>query len=99
MSIDRNIRKEASFSRVSQRLKEEIDSWRPYAVALRHEDREIFRDMMNAVSTSYSAAIAQAERGYDTEALMISILLSQQKTIKWLSNLLEKLRKKQTNVG
>ena len=35
---------------VARRLKEEIDSWRPYAEALRQEDREVFREMMNSVA-------------------------------------------------
>ena len=77
---------------VAHRLKEEIDSWRPYSEALRQEDREIFRDMMNSVAASYNDAVDRAERGYDTEAVMMSILLAQQKTITWLSNLLKKIR-------
>jgi hypothetical protein len=72
---------------VSRRLKQEIDSWRPYAEALRQDDREVFRDMMNEISSDYMEAIDMAERGYDTEALMMSILLKQQKTINWLANL------------
>lgn len=78
---------------VARRLKEEIDSWRPYAEALRQEDREVFRDMLNDVAASYNLAIEQAERGYDTEAVMMSILLNQQKTIAWLSNIAKKSRR------
>jgi hypothetical protein len=77
---------------VSRRLKQEIDSWRPYAEALRQDDREVFRDMMNEISSSYREAIDMAERGYDTEALMMSILLKQQKTINWLANLARRLQ-------
>ena len=77
---------------VSRRLKQEIDSWRPYAEALRQDDREVFRDMMNEISSGYSEAIDMAERGYDTEALMMSILLKQQKTINWLANLARRLQ-------
>lgn len=76
----------------SSRLKCEVDSWRSYAEALRQEDREVFRDMMNVVASSYSEAVGLADRGYDTEAVMMSILLSQQKTINWLSNLARRLR-------
>ncbi len=86
MSIDHRIRN------TTHRVKEEIDSWRPYAEALRYEDRDVFRDMMNMVSAAYSEAIDLAERGYDSEAVMVSILLSQQKTINWLSNIARKLR-------
>jgi hypothetical protein len=77
---------------VSRRLKQEIDSWRPYAEGLRQDDREVFRDMMNEISSSYSEAIDMAERGYDTESLMMSILLKQQKTINWLANLARRLQ-------
>ena len=92
MTFDRFTGKEESPETVARRLKEEIDSWRPYAEALRQEDREVFREMMNAVAASYSEAIDRAERGYDTEAVMMSILLNQQKTIAWLSSLLKRMR-------
>jgi len=92
MSVDRFAGKGESPQVVARRLKEEIDSWRPYAEALRQEDREVFREMMNAVAASYSEAIDRAERGYDTEAVMMSILLNQQKTISWLSSLLKRMR-------
>jgi hypothetical protein len=77
---------------VSRRLRQEIDSWRPYAEALRQDDREVFRDMMNEISSGYREAVDMAERGYDTEALMMSILLKQQKTINWLANLARRLQ-------
>ena len=92
MSIDRFEGKTESPQSVARRLKEEIDSWRPYAEALRKEDREIFREMLNSVSASYGRAIELAGRGYDTEAVMMSILLNQQKTINWLSNFLKRLK-------
>ena len=75
---------------VARRLKEEIDSWRPYAEALRKEDREVFREMLNDVAASFNQAVERAERGYDTEAVMMSILLNQQKTIAWLSSIAKK---------
>jgi uncharacterized membrane protein len=80
---------------VSRRLKQEIDSWRPYAEALPQEDREVFRDMMNETSSGYMEAIDMAERGYDTEALMMSILLKQQKTINWLANLARRIQEEE----
>jgi hypothetical protein len=79
-------------NQISSRLKHEIDSWRPYAEALRQEDREVFREMMNEISSGYAEAIDLAERGYDTEALMMSILLKQQKTINWLASLARRLK-------
>lgn len=74
------------------RLKQEVDSWRHYVEALRQEDREVFREMINSVSATYSEAIERAERGYDTESLLMSIILKQQKTISWLSNLAARCR-------
>ena len=92
MSVDRFAGKGESSVTVARRLKEEIDSWRPYAEALRQEDREVFREMLNSVAALYNEAIDRAERGYDTEAVMMSILLNQQKTINWLSNFLKRIR-------
>ena len=48
MTFDQFAGKEESPETVARRLKEEIDSWRPYAEALRQEDREVFREMMNS---------------------------------------------------
>jgi hypothetical protein len=90
MTFDQFAGKKESPETIARRLKEEIDSWRPYAEALRQDDREVFREMMNAVAASYNLAIERAERGYDTEAVMMSILLNQQKTISWLSSLLKR---------
>src|SRR5208283_6184579 len=92
MAFDKSTGKKESPETIARRLKEEIDSWRPYADALRQEDREVFREMMNSVAASYNQAIDRAERGYDTEAVIMSILLNQQKTISWLSSLLKRMR-------
>ena len=74
MTIDRFEGRKESPQSIVHRLKEEIDSWRPYAEALRKEDREIFREMLNSVAASYGEAIDLADRGYDTEAVMMSII-------------------------
>lgn len=74
------------------RTKKEIDSWRPYVDALREEDRLVFRGVINSVLSSYAEAIEHSERGYDTEALLMSIVLSQQKTIDWLSSVARRLK-------
>ena len=92
MTFDQFEGKGESPESVARRLKQEIDSWRPYAEALRQEDRDIFREMMNSVAASYNQAIDRAERGYDTEAVMMSILLAQQKQINWLSCLARRLQ-------
>ena len=92
MAFDRFSENKESPGKVARRLKDEIDSWRPYADALRLEDREIFRAMMNNVAASYTDAIDRAERGYDTESVMMSILLNQQKTIGWLVSTLKRMK-------
>jgi hypothetical protein len=92
MSVDRFAERGESAQAVARRLKEEVDSWRPYAEALRQDDREVFREMLNSVAASYSEAIDLADRGYDTEAVMMSILLNQQRTINWLSNFLKRMK-------
>ena len=92
MAFDRFLGKKESPESVTRRLKDEIDSWRPYADALRQEDREVFREIMNNVAASYGEAVDRSERGYDTEAVMMSVLLNQQKTINWLSDLLKRIQ-------
>jgi hypothetical protein len=76
----------------NSRTKKEIDTWRTYAEALRLDDRQTLRDMFSSASTSYAEAINNAERGYDTESLLMSIVLDQQKTINWLSARIRKLQ-------
>ncbi len=85
--------------RAVAKLKKEIDSWRPFMEALRFEDRELFREITNRVAASYADAVEKAERGYDTEAVLMSILLSQQKTINWLAQLVEGLKKERKPQG
>ena len=75
-----------------RRVKQEIDSWRPYAEALRQEDRQVLREMLNTAAASYCEAVERAERGYDTESLLMSVILNQQKAINWLSNQAKRLR-------
>lgn len=85
----------SSSSSSRSRLKQELDSWRPYVEALRQEDRQVFKDIMNAISAAgYGGAIELAERGYDAEAVMMSILLNQQRTINWISNAVKRLGEK-----
>jgi len=87
----------ANQSPVNSRTKREIDTWRPYVEALRIDDRQILRDLINSVSSSYGEAMNKAERGYDTESLLISLILDQQKTINWLSSRVRKLQQELTS--
>jgi hypothetical protein len=61
-------------------LEEEIKNWENFIKALRTEDREAFEQMMNACRNLASSA-SSAARPVLTEAMFMSILLSQQKTL------------------
>jgi len=87
MSLDPDTEEEKFASRAER----EVKSWRPFAEALRYEDRVIFKEMLNSVF-DYGEAIERAERGYDTESLLMVIILNQQKAINWLSSTARKLR-------
>ena len=74
------------------RLKRELDSWKKYSGELYNEDRDVFRQIVEKLWPSYAQAIERSGRGYTTEALLVSIILSQQRTIDWLSRSVEKLK-------
>jgi len=80
------------------KFKQEADSWRSFSQSLRYEDRETFRQMMTKV-WKYSEAIENSGRGYTTEALLLSLILSQHKTIVWLSKQIEKLKESEERLG
>ena len=66
-------------------LTKEIESWRSFAASLNSEEyREIFNKML---SDCYKYASAINTRGdpFPTDSLLMSLLLSQQKMIDWLS--------------
>jgi hypothetical protein len=65
------------------RWKEEIEAWQSYAKALPAEDREIFRKIVEGAS-QYEDGLENSVKGRDTEAFLLSILLSQQKKIQEL---------------
>jgi bacterioferritin (cytochrome b1) len=59
--------------------------------SLRLEDRELFKSMVQKI-WAYSDSIEICRDEHTTEAFLISILISQQKTINWLANQIELLR-------
>ncbi|MHB1907567.1 MAG: hypothetical protein ACYCQJ_01700 [Nitrososphaerales archaeon] len=79
------------FAKQINKLKEEIDSWAPFVESLRLEDRQVFRKMIEN-TWNYSDSIEICKDEYTTEAFLISILISQQKTINFLSKEMEILR-------
>lgn len=62
------------------KLVDEADSWRSFAEALRSEDRQLLRRMLEKIWT-FKDAVENCKEGYETEAFLLSLLISQQKTI------------------
>jgi hypothetical protein len=69
----------------------ELESWSGFADALRAEDRELFREMID-VCRRYAVEIEAAERPVTAEAVFMTVLLVQHKTIRWLQRQLRKPR-------
>ena len=66
-------------------LTKEIESWRSFAASLNSEEyREIFNKMLSECY-KYVNAINTKGEPFPTDSLLISLLLSQQKMIDWLS--------------
>ena len=61
-------------------LESEIKKWEGFSKALRNDDREAFEQMMNACR-NYASAASNATRPVLLEAMFMSILLAQQKTL------------------
>jgi hypothetical protein len=72
-------------------IMEELDSWQRFADALRADDRALFRDMLR-LCYEYFPAMQARDSPFSTEALFMSLLLAQHKTIVWLANEVEKLK-------
>jgi len=70
---------------------EELDSWGHFAEALRAEDRELFKEMLR-LCYEYFPAIQARESPFPSEALFMSLLLMQHKTIVWLAGEVEKMK-------
>ncbi len=70
---------------------EELDSWGHFAGALRAEDRDLFREMLR-LRYEYFPAIQAREFPFPSEALFMSLMLIQHKTIVWLAGEVEKIK-------
>ena len=70
---------------------EELDSWQRFADALRADDRDLFKEMLR-LCYEYFPAIQARDSPFPTEALFMSLLLVQHKTIVWLAAEVEKLK-------
>lgn len=76
-----------------QSLEEEIFSWDGFRRALRMRDVEVFDLMMNSCRLHASAA-SMATRTVLFEAMVMSILLEQEKTIVELAEKLDRVEKR-----
>lgn len=70
---------------------EELDSWRRFADALRAEDRALFNEMLR-LCYEYFPAIQARDSPFPTEALFMSLMLVQHKTIVWLASEVDRLK-------
>ena len=72
-------------------IQKEVESWGRFADALRAEDRELFKEMMH-LCYKYAPSIQVSP--YPGEALFMSLLLLQHKTILWMVKELEDMKRK-----
>jgi hypothetical protein len=72
-------------------LREELESWRPFVEALRFEDGQVARDMMERYAR-YVEAIEASGKEYLTEPFFLSVLLVQERQIRAFEAELERLR-------
>ncbi|UCC33305.1 MAG: hypothetical protein JSW53_05935 [Candidatus Bathyarchaeota archaeon] len=75
-----------------QALESEIDKWKGFRKALRAKDAEAFNRMVNACR-NFASAGSMATRPVLLEAMLISILLHQEKEIMEISERIERLEK------
>ena len=75
------------------KLKEELESWRPFWSSLRKEDQEVFRRALVSIWDYADAIEGYSYFGLNpAEALQLSIILAQQKI---LDRIYEQMRRKQ----
>lgn len=77
-------------------VENEINRWNGFAKALRSEDRAAFDAVMDACR-SYASAASNATQPVLFEPMVISILVSQQKTIMRLEKALDAVKQSPTS--
>jgi hypothetical protein len=75
-----------------RKLQQEVESWRPFAKALRLEDRQLLNRMLEKI-WAFDSVVENSKEGYETEAFLLSLLILQQKTIDHLEAMLAKRKK------
>lgn len=76
-----------------QAIEGEIKEWEGFRKALRAEDQKAFDEMMNACRVHASAG-SMATRPFLLEAMLMSILLGQQKALLEIRKELEAIKKR-----
>lgn len=71
----------------------EIESWRPFGEALRTEDRELYRQMMQQCCEYLPSMEVRAEP-FPSEALFMGLIFLQHRIIEQLTRKVEKLERK-----
>lgn len=71
----------------------EIESWRPFGEALRTEDRELYRQMMQQCYEYLPSMEARAEP-FPSESLFMGLIFLQHRIIEQLTRKVEKLERK-----
>ena len=74
-------------------IMEELESWRGFGDALKGEDRELFAEMLRSCYEFIPSMHAKASP-FSAEALFMSLLFVQHKTITRMAREIEELRKK-----
>ena len=72
-------------------ITDEMDSWQRFADALRADDKALFKEMLG-LSYEYFPAIQARDSPFPAEALLMSLVLMQHKTIVWLASEVERLK-------
>ncbi len=72
----------------------EIESWRGFGDALRAEDRELFHEMLMECNEVLPAMEVKSSP-FPSEALFMGLIFLQHKTILWLKEEVERLRREQ----
>ena len=78
----------------NSKLRDELSAWQDFIAALSPDDRETFGRVIGSATTRYGDFVETAPRGREIEALLLSILLSQQKKIEELKQALGSSRRR-----
>jgi len=81
---------ETDAPRTIRLLRDEVESWRPFLDALRADDREIARALIERC-WRFAGAIEASRKSYLVEPFFLTLLLAQEERIRWLESELKRL--------